>query len=75
MNNAAYSLMQNRNALMGLTRNAGSFGNMNALRNAETRLQLDSLQNQWLYSAAELMEDSQRKLQKENIKRTFSTFA
>lgn len=75
MNNAAFGTMQNCNTMMSMARNAGSSKNLQALSKKETGLQIQNLQNQLVYSASEAMEDSQEKIKKENIKRSFSMFA
>ena len=75
MNNAAFNTMQNCDTMMGMTRNAGSATNMQALSKKETNLQVQNLQNQLTYQACDAMEDSQQKMKKDNIKRSFTMFA
>lgn len=77
INNSAFNMMQNSNSLMSLTRSAGANPNqdLNALNQSEKKLTASNLQNSLIYNASSLMEDSQKKLEKENIKRSFSTFA
>ena len=71
-NNAAFNWMNASNSLMGLC----SFGgNTDRLRRAELGLTLGMLNDSLNYKAGILQEESARKLSKENIKRTFSTFA
>jgi len=73
---AAFSIMQNNNALMNLTRNAGdgSSGDLSAVHQSEKSLLLNNVQNNLIYNAASLAEEAQKKQQDENIKRSFSAF-
>jgi len=75
--NSAYSGMSASNALMRLTASAGSFtgGSTRALLASEQQLSNDMLTNSFTYRAAMAQEDAMKKLEKENIKRSFSTFA
>ena len=77
INNASFGAMQDNNALMNLTRSAGSQsgGDAKSMQQAEKKLVADQKQNELTYNAANLMEDSQKKVEKENIKRSFSAFA
>ena len=75
MNNAAYRMMSTGNSLMGLTSFAGNFGDLGALNRKEQMLMADRLNSEFLYKANQVQYDSLEKLEKENIKRTFSTFA
>jgi hypothetical protein len=61
-NNAAYSWMGAANSLMSFKGNS-------------TALQLSMLNDSLRYKAGLLMQESQDKVQKENIKRSFSIFA
>lgn len=61
-NNAAFSWMNSANSLMSFK------GNSNAL-------QLQMLNDSFNYKAYTAMADSQEKLKKENIERSFSVFA
>lgn len=72
-NNAAYNWMSSANSL----RNLASFGggNSDALLAAEKRLTSNMLNDSVKYRAGLLMQESQDKIAKENIKRTFSIFA
>jgi len=76
INNAAFSTMQNNNAMMNLARGAGdgSFKDLSTTQQTEKTLQMDNLQNRLTYLASSTIEDSQRKKEKEDIKRSFSTF-
>ena len=77
INNAAFGAMQNQNGMTSLARGVGNAkpAQMNAIQQKEKGLQTNTLQNLFMYSALSAMEDSQRRQEKENIKRTFSTFA
>lgn len=72
-NNAAYNWMSAANSLRNLT----SFGRGNSasLLAAEKRLNISMLNDSIAYRAGLLMQESQDKIAKENIKRTFSIFA
>ena len=73
---AAFSIMQNNNALMKFARGAGdgSSNNLGAMHRSEKSLLLNNVQNNLIYNASGLMEEAQKKLRDENIKRTFDTF-
>lgn len=71
-NNAAYNYMSAANSLIGLCSFKGSPA---SLLSAEQRLTTDMLNDSLTYKAGLLMQETQDKLTKENIKRTFSTFA
>ena len=76
--NSAYSGMSASNALMRLTASAGSFtGGMStrALLASEQQLSNDMLTNSLTYRAAMAQEEALKKIQDQNIKRSFSTFA
>ncbi len=75
--NSAYSAMSASNAMMRLTASAGSFTGMDSrsLLASEQRLSRDVLTNSFTYKAAMAQEEALKKLEKENIKRSFSTFA
>ena len=74
-NNASYGMQQDSNSMLGLIRNAGSDQDSKALLGFEKNLASDKIKNETTYKASELMEQSQKKVQDENIKRTFDTFA
>lgn len=68
--NSGFALQQNNQKLMNGLAKPGSvsFG-------AEKKLMLNNINNQLLYKASFLIEESQKKQEEENIKRSFSTFA
>lgn len=72
---AAYGMMRNSEAMLSMSRGASGSEDTRALSQKEKGLQIDNLNNQVTYSATELMEESQKKAQKENFKRAFSYFA
>lgn len=72
-NNAAYNLMNASNSLIRLCSFTG--GNPTSLLSAEKNLTTNMLNDSLIYKAGLLMDESQDKLAKENIKRTFSIFA
>lgn len=71
-NNAAFNMMNDANSIINLC----SFkGDPAAAFAMEQRLTQDMLRNQLQYQASLEMEETQDRLNKENIKRTFSIFA
>lgn len=73
--NAQFGAQQNSEAMLGLVRNAGLNSDSKALLGFEKKLSTDKIKNETSAKAYELMEQSQKKVQDENIKRSFSTFA
>lgn len=71
-NNAAYNWMNSADALRNLAFTGN--GNMRSLLQAENNLNIQMLNDSVIYQASLLMEKSQDKVNKENIKRTFSMF-
>ena len=71
-NNAAFNWMSSANALMGLSFRGGNAASLLAQENLLTT---GMMQDQWLYEEGNLMQQSQDKITKDNIKRTFSVFA
>lgn len=74
-NNASFAAQQNSDAMRGLTRNASPNSDSKALLGFENRLNSDKIKNGIASNAYELMEQSQKKVRDENIKRSFDTFA
>lgn len=75
-NSAAFNIMKDQQSMLGLLSFAGSSNaNLASLNKQETMLQQRMLQNSLLYKIGLLQEESMKKLQNENIKRSFSTFA
>lgn len=74
-NNAAFNWMNAANARMGLLSFAGNPTNLSMLAAADTNLELQMLNDSFKYKAYTAMADSEDKLRKENIKRSFSIFA
>ena len=77
-NNAAFSTMKNNNAMMNLMNGVGegsSTQDLKAAQQSEKSLLLNNVQNNLIYNASLTMEETEKKLQDENIKRTFSAFA
>lgn len=72
INDAAFGTQQNNAGRMAL---ANSGGDMNSIHQADKRYQLDNLQNQLQYKYLSAMEEKEKKQEKEDIKRSFSTFA
>jgi len=70
--NAAFNWMNASNSLMGLT---AFRGNSRSLLSAEQNLTSGMLNDSLMYKAGLLQEESMKKIQNENIKRTFSIFA
>lgn len=71
-NNAAFNLMNAANARLNLI---GFKGNSASLLAMDNQLSCDMLNDSFKYQAYSAMADSDEKLQKENIKRSFSIFA
>lgn len=74
INNAAYSWMNSANALISMTGNAANQNPASLLSN-EKNLRMTMLNDSLMYKANELQEEVAQKLKKDNIKRSFSTFA
>ena len=70
--NAAFNWMSSAGSLMSLTTFGG---NPTSLLSAENNLAMGMLNDSLIYKASLLQEESMKKLENENIKRTFSTFA
>lgn len=75
ISNATFGVQQNSNTMLGQIRSAGSSSDPSALSNSETKLTASNLNNETAVNAWEMMDKSQKKVQDENIKRSFSTFA
>ncbi|MPN64401.1 hypothetical protein SDC9_212173 [bioreactor metagenome] len=75
ISDSAFSVQQNNNAIMSMTRNAGDFDDLSSVQKAEKQLKFDTLNKKLMYDASSLMQESQKKVQDEDIKRSFSTFA
>lgn len=76
MNNAAYGWMSAADSMLNLCSFTGlSNMNLDSVRQAEQNLTMSMLQNNLIYKLSSLQEESLKKLEDENIKRTFSTFA
>lgn len=76
--NAAFGWMQAANARLSLLSCCGgkpSFGSLYNTYNADRNLELDMLNDSFQYKAYTAMADSQEKIKKQNIKRSFSIFA
>lgn len=71
--NAAYNWMSAANSLLALS--SCNTGNTASLFAAEKRLRLNMLNDEVAYQAGLLMQESQDKITKDNIERTFSIFA
>lgn len=72
--NAAYNLMSAADARMNLAFRGGSMSYASLL-SADKNLALDMLNDSFQYQAYTALADSQEKIEKENIKRSFSIFA
>lgn len=76
MNNAAFGYMSAANSLQNLISfNGLQNQSLESLNAADKSLTLSMLQNSLIYKISALREKSCKKLQDENIKRSFSTFA
>ncbi len=75
-NTAAYNVIAAQQSMLNLLSFAGSgYANPAFLASTETRLQQDIMQNSLRYKLGLAQEKMEKKLQKDNIERTFSTFA
>lgn len=72
--NAAFNCMNYARSLAALGSSAGG-ADSSLLLPTEKSLRADMLNNSLIYKAGLLQEESLNKLNKENIKRSFSTFA
>lgn len=73
--NAAYNWMSVANARLGLLSFAGSGVSSSALLNADKNYEPDMLNDSFMYQAYSAMADTQARITKDNIKRSFSIFA
>lgn len=74
MNNASFNIMQNNNSMLNMIGSAKPNMNTSIFNKKETALEISNLKNQTIFKVAQLMEESQKKIQMEKIKRTFSIF-
>lgn len=74
MHNSAFNWMNSANALISMTGNAANQSPA-VLHAAEKKLLLSMHNDSLMYRIAELQDETYRKLEKDNIKRSFSTFA
>lgn len=75
--NAAFGWMQAANARLGMLSCCGGQGQPSfaGLYNSDKNLELDMLNDSFNYQAYNAMADTQDKIAKDNIKRSFSIFA
>ena len=74
-NNSAFRVMNDNSAMMGLVSRAGNASNLSDVFQSEKSLMADKINSQLMYRMSEAQLESLKKLEKEHIKRTFSTFA
>lgn len=75
INNSAFASQQNSFAMISAIRSVGPDSNTNLLQESEKQLNVNKLNNDLTYNAVLLMEKSQKKVNQDNIKRTFEMFA
>lgn len=75
ISNATFGIQQNSNTMLGQIRSAGSSSDPSALLSSEQKLTASNLNNGIAVNAWEMMDKSQKKVNDENNKRSFSTFA
>lgn len=75
INNSAFASQQNSFSMISAIRSVGPNSDTNLLQASEKQLNVNKLNNDLTYNASLLMEDSQKKVNKDNIKRTFDMFA
>lgn len=73
--NAAFNWMQAANARLGMLSCCGGNPSFGAFYGPDKYLTLQMLNDSFQYQANNVIADSQEKLEKENIKRSFSIFA
>ncbi len=78
-NNSAYNWMNAANTRIGMMSGIGanniSFGSLESLHAADTQLELNMLRSSLQYKMSKAMLEQLEKLQKDDIKRSFSIFA
>ncbi len=77
-NNAVSSMMNANQARLSMIQSAScypSFGSLNSLAAMDTQLEMQAYTNSVQYQIANAMLKSLKKLQKENIERSFNIFA
>lgn len=72
---AAFGWMQAANARLGMLSCCGGKPSFQGLYNADQHLELDMLNDSFKYQAYNAMADTQDKITKDKIKRSFSMFA
>jgi len=75
MNNSAYNIMSSNNSLMNLNSFAANSNNSSYLQQTEKSLLADRLNSELMYKMSEAQLKALKKAEKEDIKRSFSTFA
>lgn len=75
INDSAFGIQQSSDSMLGMIRNASPDSNTNLLQSSEKQLNINKLNNELVYNASLEMEKSQKKVNQDNIKRTFSIFA
>jgi len=75
MNNSASRMMNSSNALLNLTSFTGNSNNLGAVNQTEKLLLSDKFNSELMYKMSYAQLKELKKLEKEDIKRSFSTFA
>lgn len=78
MSDSAFGVQKNLSSISSLASSASSSASeseMSTMLKKEQALTSENLKNQFVYNASDMMADSQDKINKENIKRTFSLLA
>jgi len=75
MNNSASRMMNASNALLSLASFSGNFNNLSTVNQTEKLLLSDKFNSELMYKMSYAQVEALKKLEKENIKRSFSTFA
>lgn len=75
INDSSFGMQQDSDAMLGMIRTASPNSDTKLLQESEKQLNIDKLNDELMYNASIVMEESQKKASKEHIKRTFSMFS
>lgn len=75
IDDSSFAIGQDSDAMLGMIRTASPDSDTKLLQDSEKQLNIDKLNNELVYNASLVMEESQKKVSKEHIKRTFSMFS
>lgn len=75
IDDSSFGIQQSSDSMLNMIRTASPDSDTNLLQASEKQLNINKLNNELVYNASLEMEKSQKKVEKENIKRTFSMFS